>query len=73
MKNQSNAHQTAIAACRAMLDGTVPPEQLIGPPTPRGLVRYGQDGSRNIAPDYVAPTFKRREETRIYVVMVLNS
>lgn len=73
MKNQSNAYQTALAACRAMLDGTMPPNQFIGPPTPRGLVRYGQDGSRHIAPDYVPPIFKRRKESYRYVVMVMNS
>lgn len=58
---------------RLSLSGTMPPPQFIGPPTPRGLVRYGQDGSRHILPGYVPPVFKRRKESRVYMVMVTNS
>lgn len=73
MKMTKYTRQTALAACRAMLGGTTPPERLIGPPTPCGLVRYAQDGTRHVAPGYVPPIVKRRKKSYSYVVMVLNS
>lgn len=73
MKMTTHTHQAALADCRAILDGTKEPEQLIGPPTPRGLVRYGQDGTRHVAPGYIPPIVKRRKEPYRCVVLLLNS